>query len=139
MIFPFDYYIKERKVDKQTPNIEKANALIKKAINRIAHIKKQSLGVEDAEFLFEDIYESIREAGQSLMAAKGYKPLSHEAVIAFVRDNYKIDADKINRFDRCRKIRNKLVYEADKVSVEDVKEALDFATSFVKELSKLLK
>ena len=139
MIFPFKYYIEEKKVEKQAPNSQKASALMKKAIRRIDHITLQPLTAEDAEFLFEDIYESIREAGQALMAINGYKPLSHEAVIAFVRDNYKIDADKISRFDRCRKIRNKLVYEADRVSVEDVKEALNFATSFVKELNKLLK
>ena len=139
MIFPFKYYIEERKVEKQTPNSQKASALMKKAIRRIDHINSQPLTAEDAEFLFEDIYESIREAGQALMAVNGYKPLSHEAVIAFVRDNYKISADKINRFDRCRKIRNKLVYEAEKVSIEDVKEALDFAISFVKELNILLK
>ena len=136
---PFEYYINEVKVEKQSPNSQKAIALMKKSIRRIEHVKTQTLNVEDAEFLFEDIYESIREAGQALMALKGYKPLSHEAVIAFVRDIYKIDAEKINRFDRYRKIRNKLVYEADKISIDDVKEALQFALAFVPELNRLLK
>ena len=136
---PFEYYLNEEKVEKQSPNSQKAIALMRKSIRRIEHVKIQTLNSEDAEFLFEDIYESIREAGQALMAIKGYKPLSHEAVIAFVRDIYKIDAEKINRFDRYRKIRNKLVYEADKISIDDVKGALQFAIIFVPELNRLLK
>jgi len=139
MIMPFEYYLNEEKVEKQSPNSQKAIALMRKSIRRIEHVKIQTLNSEDAEFLFEDIYESIREAGQALMAIKGYKPLSHEAVIAFVRDIYKIDAEKINRFDRYRKIRNKLVYEADKISIDDVKGALQFAIIFVPELNRLLK
>ena len=139
MIMPFEYYLNEEKVEKQSPNSQKAIALMRKSIRRIEHVKIQTLNSEDAEFLFEDIYESIREAGQALMALKGYKPLSHEAVIAFVRDIYKIDAEKINRFDRYRKIRNKLVYEADKISIDDVKGALQFAIIFVPELNRLLK
>lgn len=139
MIMPFDYYIEDGKAEKHTPNSQKAIALMKKAIRRINHIRNQSSNSEDAEFLFEGIYESIREAGQSLMELKGYKPLSHEAVISFVKENYNINPEKINTFDRYRKIRNKLVYEADKVSIEDVKEALDFAVNFVQELNNLLK
>jgi len=138
MIFPFEHYIKEGKVEKQTPNSQKASALMKKAIRRIGHIKSMPLNSEDAEFLFEDIYESIREAGQALMAMKGYKPISHEAVIAFIRDNYKIEEAKIDRFDRYRKIRNKLVYEAERISIEDVKDAMNFASDFVDELKGLL-
>lgn len=138
MIMPFEYYLNEGKVEKQSPNPQKALSLMNKSIRRIEHIKAQKLNAEDAEFLFEDIYESIREAGQSLMALRGYKPLSHEAVIAFIRDVYNLDPEKINKFDRYRKIRNKLVYEADKIAIEDVKEALQFAIMFVPELNKLL-
>lgn len=138
MIMPFEYYINEGKVKKQTPDLEEASALMKKAIRRIEHIKEQKLGSKDAEFIFEDVYEAIREAGQSLMSIKGYKPLSHEAVIAFLKENYQIDLAKIAKFDRYRKLRNKTIYEAKKISVEDVKEAIEFAGSFVKELKGLI-
>ncbi len=75
---------------------------------------------------------------KALMAAKGFKPYSHEAVIAFLKKFYSIPAHLLSSFDRFKKLRNKCVYGAEEITSETCMEALAFATSFIPELSKLL-
>ena len=89
MIERFEYYLDANLVRKQKADKEEAKSLMKKALHRLNYIKKQKINEDTASFIFEDIYESLREASQSLMALKGYKPYSHEALISFLKDFYK--------------------------------------------------
>lgn len=136
MILPFEHYIKEGKVQKQLPDINKEHASMNKAERRIKFL--QEINEENAEFVFEDIYEAIREAPQSLMALKGYKPISHEAVIAFIRDKAKIDYSTVSKFNSYRKLRNKSVYEAEKIYVIRTNESKIFAKKLINKLKSIL-
>lgn len=129
MILPFESYLAEGKVEKHSLDKNRACSLIKKAKKRIKFLRE--IREESADLVFEDIYEAIREASQALMALHGYKPLSHEALIAFLRDKENFDNLIIHKFDSYRKLRNKSVYEAEKISLEKVKEILEFAKKFI--------
>ncbi|MBI5635454.1 hypothetical protein HY993_00650 [Candidatus Micrarchaeota archaeon] len=70
------------------------------------------------------------------MELKGYKPYSHEAQIAFLRDVHKFPEHFVSTFDRLRILRNKCLYGAARVSAETCLEALSFAVSFLPEFKK---
>jgi hypothetical protein len=102
MINSFDIYLKSGKVKKQAPSHEAANALLEKAKLRIEYSKGKQVTDKTAQFVLEDAYEGAREAAQSLMALKGYKPYSHEATIGFVRafHSASFSEEEIYAFDK---------------------------------------
>jgi uncharacterized protein (UPF0332 family) len=137
MINSFDNYLKQGKVKRQTPNPEEARALLEKAKLRVEYSKSRMIDGRTAQFSLEDSYEALREAVQSLMALKGYKPYSHEATISFIKEFYDFPAEDIFEFDRFRRIRNDSVYGAVPVSIEDAKECMVFASRFIGLIEKV--
>ncbi|MBD3203816.1 hypothetical protein GF327_05950 [Candidatus Woesearchaeota archaeon] len=139
MLRDFEYYIKTRKVVKQPVSESTINSLMKKSKRRLDYVKDQGVNEENADFLFEDIYESIREAAQALLAKEGYKPYSHEAVIAFLKYKYpEFREDEIIKFDDYRKIRNQLIYYAKNTSKEKTEAALIYLEKFYPKVKELL-
>jgi uncharacterized protein (UPF0332 family) len=138
MIKPFNYYVNNKLVKKVTINPGLARALITKAEVRLKRVTKVKITREESSIVFEDIYESVREALQSLMQLKGYKPYSHEALVAFVKEQEMFSLSVINDVDRYRILRNKSVYEAKQISLETCQEALAFATKVLPEVKKHL-
>ena len=136
MIERFQFYIDNGMVKKTAPNRETAAALMARAHARLGYVRRQGIGKETAPFIFEDVYEVLREASQALMELKGYKPYSHEAQISFLRDTCGFPQHLISAFDRLRILRNKCMYGAAHISPETCKEALGFAVSFLPELKK---
>jgi len=136
MIERFQYYLNERLAKKVEVDREEAKSLLKKALLRLDYITKQEINEETSPFIFEDIYETLREAAQSLMSLKGYKPYSHEALISFLKEFYSFPEHEISAFDRYRILRNKTVYCAANVSPEVCKEALSYLEEFLPKLKK---
>ncbi|MEM2131527.1 MAG: HEPN domain-containing protein [Candidatus Woesearchaeota archaeon] len=141
MINSFESYLKEGKAKKQTPNIDESKSLIQKGKKRLNYTKSKEQNEDNAPFILEDSYESAREAAQSLMAIKGYKPYSHEATISFLNDFYKneFSEQEIYEFDRYRQLRNNSVYRAEKINIEDAKNCLRFAEKIIEKIERLLK
>lgn len=139
MVHSFKYYIEKKLVKKSTKNTGQAKALQKRAKQRLEYIRKQKITEENASFIFEDIYEAAREAAQSLMSQKGYKPYSHEAIIAFLQKYYpkEIKPDKTNTLDRYRIIRNNLLYRASSIDKKETEKALQFATELITKIEKI--
>lgn len=131
MLQEFQYYLNENLVAKKYPNKEEAKSLMNKAIQRLRYVKEQEITELNASFIFEDIYESLREASQALMSLRGYKPYSHEALIAFLKKFYNFPEADISSFDRYRKLRNRCVYGAFIISTFKCREALKFLERFL--------
>ncbi|VVB97725.1 Uncharacterised protein [uncultured archaeon] len=114
--------------------------MIMRASKRLEYVKSQSITEDNASFLFEDIYEIMRECVHGLMAANGYKPYSHEATVAFLDENYKsyFGEKLVEAFNRYRIIRNNIMYRANFVSKEEAINALDVAENFVRKTTDLL-
>ncbi len=140
MIRDFNYYIKTNAVKRKSPNIALAKSLLEKANMRLNRIVSSQLTAEFASLILEDAYEAVREAAQSLMELQGFKPYSHEALIAFLKEKHLLDTKDINELNRYRILRNKSVYEAKEISLETGKEAIDFAKKSLPEIKvRLLK
>ena len=71
------------------------------------------------------------------MSSKGFKPYSHEATIAFIKEFYNFNEEEIETFDYLRKLRADSVYRAVKITKEDAEECLKFAQHFVKKVKML--
>jgi uncharacterized protein (UPF0332 family) len=127
MIRNFEYYEEKNMVKKSMPNPSMARSLTEKARVRLKLLNEKDIPEETSPIIFEETYEAVREAAQSLMQLKGFKPYSHEAVIAFIIKEELMPERFTRTFDRYRILRNKSVYEAQKVSTETCKEALNFA------------
>ncbi len=132
MIMKFQAYIENQMVRKGSPDKGEAESLLKKAEGRLKYsIKTREINENTASYVFEDIYECLREAAQSLMAIKGYKPYSHEALISFLREFFEFTEADIKSFDRYRILRNKTVYRGEFISEETCREALEFLLRFL--------
>lgn len=131
MIEKFQFYLDENLVKKESADIEEAKSLIEKAFQRMDFIKTQHLNEKTSTFVFEDIYECLREAAQSLMSLEGYKPYSHEAVIAFLKEFCRFDEYEIESFNRYRILRNNCIYKAAKVSSTACRDAMKFSENFL--------
>ena len=140
MLNAFENYLKLGKVKRKTPDPEEAKALFEQSKERLEYINVKEINQKTAKFVLQDAYEIIREAAQSLMSIKGFKPYSHEATISFVRDFYKSDfsEEEIHTFDYLRQLRNNSVYKASQIEVEDAKSSLLFAQRFTKKTQSLL-
>ena len=136
MIERFQHYLDEHLARKVKVDTEEAKSLINRAVLRLDYVKKQEINEDTSPFIFEDIYETLREASQSLMSLKGYKPYSHEALISFLKEFYRFSEYEISTFDRYRILRNKTVYCAANVSPEVCRDALAFSEAFLPKLRK---
>ena len=134
MIKPFEYYINEKLVRKSVPNISMAKSLLQKSEIRLKRVKNEKIDDENSSIVFEDVYELLREASQSLMEINGFKPYSHEALVSFLKDYKLLPDEKIITMDNYRVLRNNSVYKAEKVSSQKCSEALEFAKKILPEI-----
>jgi uncharacterized protein (UPF0332 family) len=138
MIKQFDYYVKNNLVKKTTINFDVVNALLKRAELRLKLNSKKQFTDEESSIVFEQIYESVREATQALLQKQGFKPFSHEALVAFMIKN-KFEPSIVNTFNKYRILRNKSVYEAVEISENKCQEAIEFAKKFIPKIKERLK
>ena len=141
MISSFKHYLKIGKVKNQTPDPEEARALFKQSEERMQYIQLKDINKTTAKFVLEDAYEAAREAAQSLMSIKGFKPYSHEATISFIKEFHSSDfnEEEINKFDHFREMRNNSVYRAVEVAEADARESIVFAETIIRRISMLIK
>ncbi len=126
MLQPFDNYVKAKRVVMQDPSPALAKSLKTRAQRRFNKIVNEGIDKENPDFSLESIYETIREAIQSLMAKAGYKPYSHEATIAFLGEFYNFTDIEIEKIDNLRKLRHDLIYYAKDITSEEVESLLVF-------------
>lgn len=139
MIRSFNYYLNKRGVRKAKVNLAIVNSLLKKSTYRLDILKGSKITYKFSSIIFEEVYESIREAIQALMQLKGYKPYSHEVMISFLKENKSFSPQIINTINRYRILRNKSVYEAKDVSIKTCEDALKFAIKFIRNVKYFIK
>ena len=136
MIKEFQFYLDTGLAKESKPDFIEAEALLGKAGGRLKFIRLIKIDMTTSPYVFEEIYECAREAAQSLMSLKGYKPYSHEALVSFLNEFFGFRGEDIASFNRYRILRNKTVYKGEKISTTTCQEALDFLTEFFPKLEK---
>lgn len=134
---PFEYYLEQKDVKKNTKNPALAKALIKDMFVRIAECWDEN---EDKKpkTIFENIYDALRDFCDALLALNGYKSYSHEASISYlIKQDF--DIFTVNKLDNFRYIRNGSKYYGRIITPEDVKEIKKFYLSVKEKINKIIK
>ena len=106
----FELFVQNGDVKKQAPDNNLSDSLIKDSIKRLEYSKSPHLSEENAKYIYENAYESLREAADALLFIKGFKSFSHEATISFVQRFDEFSVREISEFDRMRVKRNGMKY-----------------------------
>jgi len=98
-------------IRKVKPDKEMAKAIFKMVKIRLKEVKTKDRN-EFASLIIEDYYEIIKESITALMAIEGYKTLSHEVLIGFLKQFFpQFSESEIFLADHLRRLRNKIAYK----------------------------
>jgi uncharacterized protein (UPF0332 family) len=132
-------FIKEGNVRRQNKDSNLAKALIKSSEKSVKNIKRIKIDELNAESVFSEVYDSIRELIDAVLLSEGYKSYSHEASILYLKKFSIISEKEILFLDNFRKIRNGIKYYGKEVNTEDVKNSIKFMNDILIKLHKILK
>jgi len=117
----FEEYIERGKVREEKPDPSQASSLLKRSDSKFQTMEKLGIDEDTATDYLENVYESCKILVQSLMAAEGFKPYSHEAVIAYAIDELELDMVNANTLNRYRKLRNDISYRGEIATEKEAK------------------
>jgi len=125
-----DYYFKDHRLREVSPDLGKARSLLERSQKRLHHAQEQNLNDKNAFQVLENVYESLREVIESLMAVEGFRAADHVAAIAWTADYFDLNQAEINKLHKFRKLRNASRYEAEEIKPQQTQEILQFAEEF---------
>ena len=133
----FDFYVKEEAVKKVSPDYELAKSLIDDSHERFKTAEK--LDAKDfSKLVFENVYDSLRDILDAILAVRGFKSYSHEASIAFLKRGG-IEESTILELDNFRHLRNSSKYYGKKISADSAAEILRFYKKHANKFEALFK
>ncbi len=108
-----------------TSNPNEIKAIKEDSIRRFDLFWKQKDNIEMAKYVFENLYESLRELAECIALSDGKKIYSHELTIKYLKEKGSITENDSVLFDDFRKLRNKSKYYGKNISIEKLKESLN--------------
>jgi len=133
----FLYYVSNKSVKKQLPDINTARATAKDCFDRIT-MAKNILNAEKPKYVLENAYESIRELIDAILFLEGYKSYSHEASVAYLLI-LGFSITETMTVDRLRIIRNGIKYYGEDATKQDAEQAIKTAEKVISKLLKMKK
>lgn len=128
----FSHYVENGQVKEKSSAPSEARSLRVQGRERFKHrVKDEDVTEENTTFLFEDAYEALRQYLQSFMAEDGYKPYSHEAVIAYSKEKSHLTSSEANKLDQFRKIRNDIRYRGETAQKDRAEEMIELAEKII--------
>lgn len=122
-------FIDKGLVKRANKDVSLAKSLINSAENDLKFLENLEINEISARKIMSNYYDVLRSITEAISALDGYKIYSHDAFTYFlIEKGENLFAEK---FDRFRRIRNKINYYGKPISVEEVKEN-------VKEIIKLI-
>lgn len=130
----FSIFLLEGDVKRQHPDRNLSEELANDCMQRLEYAKASDIDENTAKYVYENIYESLREAADSILFIHGFKSFSHEATISFLQQFKSITAKEIAEFDRMRIKRNGMKYYGKSCSIKEAQGAIKFTESLIKKL-----
>ncbi len=124
-------------VEKRTRDKELAKSLFKIALDRFRFLTSKEEKEENLVFVLEGIYEVILELCHSILAVNGFKTLSHECAIEFLRGKYLNDYE-VEFLQRLRKLRHGVKYYGKIVEYEDTKANLERSKQIFEKIKSIV-
>lgn len=135
----FEDFIEKNEVKRISKDIAFAKALWKRAEERVKIILKLPLDEETAFTIFEQIYESLREYADALLAIEGFKSYSHLASILYLNKYPEILPAEVNKINNAREKRNNSKYYAKKILLKDTQDLILFYNQIKPKLDSIFK
>lgn len=123
-------------VRKNEPDPGKARGLIEMAMSDMERVNMEKINEDSASYVFKNAYDVIRYSISALMALDGFHPYSHVAVVAYMRDELTISDSLASKFNKFRKLRNNIEYRAERATVKEAEEILNFMKDFVPKMKQ---
>ena len=143
--FDFDYYQKEKIARKQSPNIPRAEFLIRETRKSVIGLKErvEKLGISEfnANSVIKDIHDIIIEKVRARMLLDGYYAsgnFAHEAEVAYMKNLYFSDFE-VSFVNELRQARNGITYYGKIYEKEYAKSCYDFLIQLNQKLDDLFK
>jgi hypothetical protein len=135
---PFNYFLKNKEVRLITPNIHESESLVEDALKRFNYFASQKLNEENSKFVFENIYEAVRELLDSILLKEGFKSYSHQAPIVFAENRGILTSKDALLLDGLRDLRNKSKYYGKKMGLELVEEKVIIGKDIFNKIKNIL-
>lgn len=131
----FEDFIKEGKARKATPDKLMVKAIIKNTFEDLKFLGQTKLTELSKRKLVSNYYDSLRSLLEAISLLKGYKIYSHEAFTYFLKE--KLNQDVLSlKFDRFRKIRNRLNYYGKSIQLNEAKEIIQGLNKMINEIKQ---
>jgi hypothetical protein len=118
-------YLERSNVREEDPDPAQASRLWKRAGSKFETMERLGIDEETATDYVENVYDSCKMLIQSLMSANGFKPYSHEAIIAYAIDELDLDMVNVHSMNRYRKLRNDIAYRGEIATTDEAKNVKD--------------
>ena len=125
-------------VKRITPNPNEIEAIKKDSIERFETFWSQRGNKAMAKYVFENLYEALRELSECIALIGGYKIYSHDITISYLYESGYITEPDMHKFDSFRKLRNQSKYYGDDISYEKLVESTDHFRRLKNILEKLV-
>lgn len=123
---------------KITPDSEMVKALSSSSDNKLKSSEMLGISRITTSSKLSLTYDALREALEALAIKNGYKVYNHECYACFLKEVLRLD-EEANEFDRLRKIRNKINYYGEELSVDEasvlIKKLIDLRKIIVRHLN----
>ena len=129
----FEDYIKKDQVRKAKSDKFLAKSLLDTAEMDLRFLVRIRIDSISARKIMSNYYDVLRSILEAIVTLDGYKIYSHEAFTYFLLEKGDLVISK--KFDRFRKIRNKINYYGKNISKEETEENVEE----IKRLIKILK
>jgi hypothetical protein len=116
----FKDFLARGQVRNASPDISLAKALVITSKQDLEFLKGLKINETSARKIMSNYYDVLRSILEAISSIDGYKIYSHEAFTYFMKE--KGEETISIKFDRFRKIRNKINYYGKDISVEEVNE-----------------
>ena len=119
----FEDFIGKGQVRKASKDVSLAKSLVKTAYSDLKFLNAIPLNENSARKVMGNYYDVLRSIMEAIAVLSGYKVYSHEAFAYFLKEKGEVVIAE--KFDRFRKIRNKINYYGKGISIEEAKENSD--------------
>jgi len=125
-------------IKKITPNENEISAIISDSKRRFSIFYNSRNEKEMSKYVFENLYDSIRELAECIALKNGLKIYSHEITIKYLFEQKKINDFDAKFFDDIRILRNRSKYYGENISYEKVLETVQDMKELFEKLLKML-
>ena len=125
----FQDFIISGQVKRVEKDKELAKSLLKTTKSDLIFFETWEINENSARKIVSNYYDALRSILEAIAALDGYKIYSHEAFSDFLKE--KKESLMAEKFDRFRRIRNKINYYGSNISPEEAKEYKESITEII--------